>query len=1734
MIAHVTPITDSESANRGRGMMKASRNIRTKLCSMAVLIAVVAVMFAISITPAMAGTSGTQITTCTELQDIRNDLTGDYYLANDIDCSGFDYDGDGKGFMPIGNSSSQFTGTFDGKGYKITNLYINRSSTNYVGLFGRIDSVSEIKDVGLEEVDVNGSSYVGGLVGLNSFRTITNCYSTGSVTGSGSSYVGGLVGYNDGTITNSSSYCSVTGSGSSYVGGLVGNNYFGTITNSFSTGGVTGSSNIGGLVGYNADMMSNGVITNCYSTGSVSGSSNIGGLVGYNGGEEFMMMGGGVITNCYSTGSVSGSSNIGGLVGYNGGTITNSYWDIYRSGRSNCVDSASGEGCTGKNADNSEPDYWYYSTHTPMDNWDFTNIWAIEEGVTYPYLQWQEVAVDNTPPTITISSPQDGQIYNTVNVALNVSADETIDTWLYNINGTGNVTFPPNVTLPSLPDGDHNVTVFANDSAGNMGSAMVNFSVDTTPPFAPKITMPSNGATLNISTIWVNGTISDDTINVTVYVNGSITNESVEVSGTSYNIPNVPLGTDGVYEINVSAMDAVGNINSTNATAIVTVDAIPPIATFESPTPANNSNLSQNYININVTVAETNLKNVTTFIYYGTNLVNSNVSTSSPLLYNFTGLANGMYCINATAYDIVGNSNVTETRTILIDTIAPIATFVSPTPADNSNLTQNYIETNVTVAEINLKNVTTSIYNGTGLVTSIVNTSLPYYNNITDMDDGTYYINATAYDLAGNSNVTETRTILIDTTSPIATFESPTPANNSNKSQNYIDINVTVVETNLKNVTTYLFNSTSPVAFNVSTSSPLLYNFTNLDDGTYYINATAYDIVGNSNITETITILIDATKPVATFVSPTPADNSNLSQNYIETNVTVDETNLKNVTTSIYNGTDLVTSIVNTSLPYYNNITGLADGTYYINATAYDLAGNSNVTETITILIDTTSPIATLISPTLADNSNLSQNYIETNVTVDETNLKNVTTYLYNSTGLVNSNLSMSLPASYNFTGLTDGTYYINATAYDLVGNSNVTETITILIDTTKPVATFVSPTPADNSNLSQNYIETNVTVDETNLKNVTTSIYNGTDLVTSIVNTSLPYYNNITGLADGTYYINATAYDLAGNSNVTETITILIDTTSPIATLISPTLADNSNLSQNYIETNVTVDETNLKNVTTYLYNSTGLVSSNLSMSLPASYNFTGLTDGTYYINATAYDLTGNSNTTKTRTILLDTVPPNAPTINVPIDSEILASADTWVNGTIDANTTNVTVYVDGTIKNASVAVSGTFNISNVPLGADGVREINVSSKDAAGNVNTTNATVTVTVDTTPPTAPTNLIHTDDAPSGYDNDNSTNISWTASSDTYSSVIYRIYRDGILNASITSTNYTFTNETEGTHEYNVSANDSAGNINTTNATVTVIIDYTDPVIHNVSLSDTSPGYGQEIVVSVNVTDVISNITSVTAGSTQLTYRSGMLWNGTITAGYGTNTVTVIAYDNASNNATNASISYTGPDEPSSGGSSSVGGIGTSDEPENVDETVVLRIYLQAGESSNYNFNNVVTSVDVTPDKTYGLVAAKIEVLKGQPGSITTDPPAGEIYKYVDVFVGTSGWSKDKFSSSVINFQIPASWFEENNIDPASVTLCRHNNGEWQSLTTTLTRQAGGFYKYSSPTPGFSTFMILGQVEESSSGEPAAATDSGTVADPTPTPETTSDKGIPGFGILTGIMGILIAVYSRKK
>ena len=193
------------------------------------------------------------------------------------------------GWEPIGSFIKPFKAIFEGNGYTISNLMINRSNTHRAGLFAHIRR-GTIMNIGLLNINIKGRVYVGGIVSSSRDSDITNSYVSGSV--EGERQVGSLAG----TITN------------------------GTITNSYATSAVEGISNVGGLVGWNADESQ---ITNSYATGVVTGTgSNVGGLVGQNADES-------QITNSYATGVVTGTgSNVGGLVGLNNSSnITYSYWD---------------------------------------------------------------------------------------------------------------------------------------------------------------------------------------------------------------------------------------------------------------------------------------------------------------------------------------------------------------------------------------------------------------------------------------------------------------------------------------------------------------------------------------------------------------------------------------------------------------------------------------------------------------------------------------------------------------------------------------------------------------------------------------------------------------------------------------------------------------------------------------------------------------------------------------------------------------------------------------------------------------------------------------------------------------------------------------------------------------------------------------------------------------------------------------------------------------------------------------------------------------------------------------------------------------------------------------------------------------------------------------------------------------------------------------------------------------
>ena len=212
-----------------------------------------------------------EIRTWYDLNAVRDNLSGNHILMNDLNS---------KANPPIYHGLS---GTFDGQGYEICDLFINNPDESLIGFFRYVNEGGIIKNVGMVNFTVNGYNMVGSFAGQNNGGTIMNCYSIGDVTGQAA--IGGLVGrLYSGTISNSYSTGSVTGESSTGIGDLVGQQHPEcTISNSYSTcsvvGGSVGSGDIGGLVGDNYYVEN---VISCFWDTETSGQSTSGGGTGKN------------------------------------------------------------------------------------------------------------------------------------------------------------------------------------------------------------------------------------------------------------------------------------------------------------------------------------------------------------------------------------------------------------------------------------------------------------------------------------------------------------------------------------------------------------------------------------------------------------------------------------------------------------------------------------------------------------------------------------------------------------------------------------------------------------------------------------------------------------------------------------------------------------------------------------------------------------------------------------------------------------------------------------------------------------------------------------------------------------------------------------------------------------------------------------------------------------------------------------------------------------------------------------------------------------------------------------------------------------------------------------------------------------------------------------------------------------------------------------------------------------
>ena len=303
--------------------------------------------------------AGCNINTCTDLQNMQNDLSGNYALCSDIDCSATSSWDGGAGFAPVGPT---FNGFLDGRGYAIKNLYMSRN-TYSVGLFQSINGHDAlIKNVTLKDPNIRSTSYnVGGFVGVianSSGLVMSNVVIEGGTISSSVYNVGGLAG----TISNAEGPAAIENSAVKNV----------TISGTYNVGGLAGTiSNADN----NATIISNSAV---YDATINASSYQLGGLAGRISNANGPVISNSIVGNT----SLNGTTRKGALAG--GVTIVSlpitlqqSYWE------SNIASAACGDtssNCTGDISKTKAQ----LQTATPFPGWS-TTIWKFQSG-SYPCL----------------------------------------------------------------------------------------------------------------------------------------------------------------------------------------------------------------------------------------------------------------------------------------------------------------------------------------------------------------------------------------------------------------------------------------------------------------------------------------------------------------------------------------------------------------------------------------------------------------------------------------------------------------------------------------------------------------------------------------------------------------------------------------------------------------------------------------------------------------------------------------------------------------------------------------------------------------------------------------------------------------------------------------------------------------------------------------------------------------------------------------------------------------------------------------------------------------------------------------------------------------------------------------------------------------------------------------------------------------------------------------------------
>ncbi|MDK1417048.1 Ig-like domain-containing protein [Enterobacter hormaechei] len=1008
----------------------------------------------------------------------------------------------------------------------------------------------------------------------------------------------------------------------------------------------------------------------------------------------------------------------------------------------------------------------------------------------------------------------------------------------------------PAADVGTLADGaSYQVSVSAQDSAGNSASATHTISVDTTAPVISVNTL-SGDDVLNAAEaqqpLTVHGSSSAEAgQTVTVTLGGKTYTALVANDGTwTLDVPAADLAnlSEGALTVTASVNDKAGNNGQTTHT--LTVDTVAPavtISTVADDDIVNNAEQLAGQTISGTTTAEQGQTVTVSFnghSYQATVAANGSWSVFVPGR-DFLGLSDGDYTITATVSDKAGNPgsathDVTlngDVPTIAINTFAQddiVNAAEHGTPLVISGTTDAPTGQTVTIT-LNGKTYTATVQNdgtwsytvGSADVTALA-------------DGGSYVINAQVSNAIGNS-ASDNHTVTVDLTAPsmgisIDSLQNDTglSANDfiTNDSQVVVNGSLTAQLGNNEKAQISLDGGTTWIDLTVTGTTWRYTDGRTLTDGTYQYQVRVIDNAGNVGATDSQDVVIDLTKPAAaTITVDSVSQDTGLSDSDFITSD--NQISLKGTLGAALGSGDHAqisldggatwtdVSVSGLSWTYVDGRT-LADGDYNYQLRVIDDAGNISATTSQVVTIDTVAPDAskTIAIDSISDDTGLSSSDFITNDTsltlhgsLGATLADGEYAQISIDGGVTWQNVIVTGNSWYYVDGRTLGnqTYDYYVRVVDAAGNVGASAHQQVTVDTVAPDAAIT--VTVDNITVDTGFDNNDFLTSSTSYtlngtlgaelgagEYVQVSMDGGTTWVYATVSGTRWSYNDTRTLADGDYRYQVRVVDQAGNVGATTTQDVTVDTQAP--------------------QYGITIDS---------ISEDTGQSGSDF--------------------------------------ITMDT----SLTINGSLGSAL--ASDERVQISLDGGNT----WIDTTVTNQRWSYTDTRDL------ADGDYTYQVRIIDQAGNVGSTSSQV-VTVDTTPPdTVGTVVSYTDGegertgtyGASVATDDTSPLINGTLNRAPEDGEIVQLYRDGNLLGQVTmngsaSWSYQDNGLLDGNHTYILRVTDKAGNYTESDGFVLNVdtsIPTTTAAITAQTTSDTTPIVsgtvsadlvnGEYLVVTVN-------------------------------------------------------------------------------------------------------------------------------------------------------------------------------------------------------------------------------------------------------------------------------------------